>query len=82
MDATRIKSLRNSLTSRKPFDPITHAWEIPAALFECKQLAVDGKNLALLALLESIITVSGADSRTWIDLPRQVAEQAAAGRID
>ena len=77
----KTKSSRNSLTSRKPFDRISHAWEIPAALWECKQLALDNDS-RLLDLLDSIIIVSGADKRTWIDLPRQVAEQAAAGRID
>jgi len=63
----------NSLSSRKPFEPISHVWEIPAALYECKQLAIDGKNLALVALLESIIRVAGVDSHTWSNLPQIVA---------
>jgi hypothetical protein len=45
-------------------------WEIPAALYECRQLAIDGKNLALVALLESIIRVAGVDSHTWSNLPQ------------
>ena len=58
------KSSQNSLSSRKPFEPINHVWEIPAALYECRQLAIDGKNLALVALLESIIRVAGVDAHT------------------
>ena len=64
------KSSQNSLSSRKPFEPITHVWEIPAALYECRQLAIDGKNLALVALLESIIRVAGVDDHTWSNLPQ------------
>lgn len=64
------KSSQNSLSSRKPFEPITHVWEIPAALYECRQLAIDGKNLALVALLESIIRVAGVDAHTWSNLPQ------------
>ena len=75
-DSSKASS-RNSLSSRKPFERITHTWEIPAALWECKQLALDGKQEALLSLLDSIIMVSGADSHTWVDLPRQAL---AAGR--
>lgn len=69
-------SLRNSLTTRKPFEPISHTWEIPAALWECKRLVLDGRQEALLSLLDSIIIVSGADPRTWVDLPRQATAQA------
>lgn len=76
MDDSSKTSSRNSLTSRKPFEPISHTWEIPGALYECRQLAIDGKNLALIALLESIIKVSGADSQTWVDLARQATAQA------
>jgi hypothetical protein len=45
-------------------------WEIPAALYECRQLAIDGKNLALVALLESIIRVAGVEAHTWSNLPQ------------
>lgn len=76
MEDSNKTSSRNSLTSRKPYDPISHTWEIPAALYECRQLAIEGKNLALIALLESIITVSGADPNTWVDLARQATAQA------
>lgn len=69
-------SSRNSLTTRKPFEPISHTWEIPAALWECKQLAIDGRQDLLLSLLDSIIIVSGADPHTWVDLPRQATAQA------
>lgn len=69
-------SSRNSLTTRKPFEPISHTWEIPAALWECKQLVLDGRQAALLSLLDSIIIVSGADPHTWVDLPRQATAQA------
>ncbi len=66
----KSKSSQNSLSSRKPFEPISHVWEIPAALYECKQLAIDGKNLALVALLESIICVARVDRHTWSNLPQ------------
>ena len=77
MADSKHQSSRNSLSSRKPFERITHTWEIPAALWECKQLAIDGRQDLLLSLLDSIIIVSGADSHTWVDLPRQAI---AAGR--
>jgi hypothetical protein len=70
MATSSNKSSQNSLSSRKPFEPISHVWEIPAALYECRQLAIDGKNLALLALLESIIRVAGVDRHTWSKLPQ------------
>ena len=70
MATSSNKSSQNSLSSRKPFEPISHVWEIPAALYECRQLAMDGKNLALVALLESIIRVAGVDSHTWSNLPQ------------
>ena len=70
MANSKSKSSQNSLSSRKPFEPISHVWEIPAALYECRQLAIDGKNLALVALLESIIRVAGVDSHTWSSLPQ------------
>lgn len=76
MADSKKTSSRNSLTSRKPFERITHTWEIPAALWECKQLALDGNQQALLSLLDSIIMVSGADPHTWVDLPRQATAQA------
>ena len=75
-DSSKASS-RNSLSSRKPFEPISHTWEIPAALWECKQLVLDGRQEVLLSLLDSIIIVSGADPHTWVDLPRQAI---AAGR--
>jgi len=70
MATSSNKSSQNSLSSRKPFEPISHVWEIPAALYECRQLAIDGKNLALVALLESIIRVAGVDAHTWSHLPQ------------
>lgn len=76
MADSKPASSRNSLTSRKPFERISHTWEIPAALWECKQLALEGKQEALLSLLDSIIIVSGADPHTWVDLPRQATAQA------
>lgn len=74
-DSSKASS-RNSLTTRKPFERISHTWEIPAALWECKQLALEGKQDLLLSLLDSIIIVSGADPHTWVDLPRQATAQA------
>jgi hypothetical protein len=74
----KSKSSQNSLSSRKPFEPISHVWEIPAALYECRQLAIDGKNLALVALLESIIRVAGVDSHTWSNLPQSASPEMAA----
>lgn len=69
MADTKNPSSRN-LTSRKPFEPISHTWEIPASLYELKGLAVAGDTARLLPLLDSIISVSGADPRTWVDLPQ------------
>jgi len=37
---------------------------------------LEGRQEALLSLLDSIIIVSGADPHTWVDLPRQATAQA------
>lgn len=71
MSNLKRKSSNNSLSSRKPFEPISHTWEIPAALYELRQLATDGETKRLLELLDSIIITSGSDSKTWLDIPRQ-----------
>jgi hypothetical protein len=60
----------NSLSSRKPFEPISHVWEIPASLYEAKKLAQDSNNLPLVALIDSIICVAGVDRHTWSHLPQ------------
>jgi len=60
----------NSLSSRKPFEPISHVWEIPASLYEAKKLAQDSNNLPLVTLIDSIIRVAGVDPHTWSNLPQ------------
>jgi len=60
----------NSLSSRKPFEPISHVWEIPASLYEAKKLAQDSNNLPLVTLIDSIIRVAGVDRHTWSNLPQ------------
>lgn len=64
------KSSQNFLSSRKPFEPISHVWEIPASLYEAKKLAQDSNNLPLVTLIDSIIRVAGVDSHTWSHLPQ------------
>ena len=73
------KSSRNSLTSRKPFEPITHTWEIPGAMYEILQKAVEAKDDQLIALVRSVITVASIDPHTWQSLPQTIAT-ATAGR--
>ncbi len=68
----------NSLTSRKPFEPISHVWEIPASLYEAKKLAQDSNNLPLVALVDSIIRVAGVDPHTWRTLPQSAPPEMAA----
>lgn len=73
MAASRPQSSPNSLTSRKPFEPISHTWEIPASLYEAKKLAQDNGNVPLVALIDSIIRVANVDPHTWQNLPQIVA---------
>ena len=63
-------SSQNSLSSRKPFEPISHVWEIPASLYEAKKMAQDNDNQPLVALIDSIIRVAGVDPHTWRNLPQ------------
>lgn len=60
----------NSLSSRKPYDPISQVWEIPASLYEAKHLAQQSGNTQLVALLDSIIQVAQVDPHTWRNLPQ------------
>ena len=71
------KSLRNSLTSRRPFEPISHTWEIPGAMYEILQKAVETRDDQLIALVRSVITVASIDPHTWQSLPQAIA---TAGR--
>ena len=73
------KSLRNSLTSRRPFEPISHTWEIPGAMYEILQKAVERNDDQLIALVRSVITVASIDPHTWQSLPQTIAT-ATAGR--
>lgn len=77
-DSSRASS-PNSLTNRKPFEPITHTWEIPGAMYEILQKAVETKDDQLIALVRSVITVAGIDPHTWQNLPQAIAT-ATAGR--
>ena len=71
----------NSLTSRKPFEPISHVWEIPASLYEAKKLAQDNENAPLVALIDSIIRVAGVDPHTWRNLPQATTSPEMAATI-
>ena len=71
------KSSQSSLSSRKPFEPISHVWEIPASLYEAKKLAQDSGNLPLVALVDSIIRVAGVDPHTWRTLPQSAPPEMA-----
>ena len=73
------KLSRNSLTSRRPFEPITHTWEIPGAMYEILQKAVETKDDQLIALVRSVITVASIDPHTWQSLPQAITT-ATAGR--
>ncbi len=70
MATSKQPSSPNSLTSRKPFEPISHVWEIPASLYEAKKMAQDNDNQPLVALIDSIIRVAGVDPHTWRNLPQ------------
>ena len=70
MATSKQPSSPNSLTSRKPFEPISHVWEIPASLYEAKHLAQQSGNTQLVALLDSIIQVAQVDPHTWRNLPQ------------
>jgi hypothetical protein len=70
MATSKQPSSPNSLTSRKPFEPISHTWEIPASLYEAKKMALDNGNLPLVELIDSIIRVAGVDPHTWRNLPQ------------
>ena len=73
------KSLRNSLTSRRPFEPISHTWEIPGAMFEILQKSVETKDDQLIALVRSVIKVASIDPHTWQSLPQAIATAAGRG---
>ena len=79
MADSKQPSLRNSLTNRKPFEPITHTWEIPGAMYEILQKAVERNDDQLIALVRSVITVASIDPHTWQSLPQAIAT-ATAGR--
>lgn len=79
-DSSRASS-PNSLTNRKPFEPITHTWEIPGAMYEILQKAVERNDDQLIALVRSVINVAGIDPHTWQDLPQAIAT-ATAGRSE
>lgn len=72
-------SSRNSLTSRRPFEAISHTWEIPGAMYEILQKAVERNDDQLIALVRSVITVASIDPHTWQSLPQAIAT-ATAGR--
>lgn len=70
MPVSKTPSSQNSLSSRKPYEPISHVWEIPASLYEAKKMAQDNDNQPLVALIDSIIRVAGVDPHTWRNLPQ------------
>ena len=69
----------NSLTNRKPFEPISHTWEIPGAMYEILQKTMERNDDQLVALVWSVITVASIDPHTWQSLPQAIAT-ATAGR--
>ena len=73
------KLSRNSLTSRRPFEPISHTWEIPGAMYEILQMAVERNDDQLIALVRSVITVASIDPHTWQSLPQAIATAAGRG---
>jgi uncharacterized Zn-finger protein len=73
------KLSRNSLTSRRPFEPITHTWEIPGAMYEILQKAVERNDDQLIALVRSVITVASIDPHTWQSLPQTITTAAGRG---
>jgi hypothetical protein len=77
MAATKPASSPNLKPARPPYAPISHTWEIPAALFEIKALAQQNRNNELIALVESVIMVSGADPHTWQKLNQPEAIPAS-----
>ena len=79
MADSKQPSLRNSLTNRKPFEAISHTWEIPGAMYEILQKAVETRDDQLIALVRSVITVASIDPHTWQSLPQAIAT-ATAGR--
>lgn len=81
MADSKSKSSQSSLSSRKPFEPISHVWEIPASLYEAKKLAQDSNNLPLVALVDSIIRVAGVDPHTWRNLPQATTSPEMAATI-
>ena len=77
MAATKQASSLNSRPTRPPYAPISRQWEIPAALYEIKALAQQNRNNELIALVESVIMVSGADPHTWQKLNQPEAVPAS-----
>jgi hypothetical protein len=78
MATSKPPSSPNSLTSRKPFEPISHTWEIPGALYEIRQLAYDDDCDRIRPLIESIIQVSQADPTAWQQIKNALPHVAAA----
>ena len=70
-----------SLTSRRPFEAISHTWEIPGAMYEILQKAVETRDDQLIALVRSVITVASIDPHTWQSLPQTIVT-ATAGRCE
>jgi len=61
------KASYQNFVTRKPYEPITQVWEIPASLYEALNLAQRQQtpDQTLVDLLQSIVTVATGETNLW-----------------